>query len=69
MLYHLGIDMLVDIQNKVIYEEDKVSTGSRVNGGLYKTRSANFCGRFYLRADIFEGQFCGTPNTIKIKLF
>ena len=33
------------------------------------TCSALFCDRFYVRADIFEGHFFATPNTIKIKLF
>ena len=29
------------------------------------TCPTNFCDRFYVRADIFEGKFCATPNTNK----
>ena len=65
MLYHWGIGIFGDTKRKVIYEEDKVSTVSRVNDGLYNTHSANFCDRFYLQVEIFKGWFCGTPNTIK----
>ena len=36
---------------------------------LEVTCSVNFCDKFYVRADIFEDQFCAIPNTIKIKIF
>ena len=31
----------------------------------YVTHSTFFCDNFYARAEIFKGQFCTTPNTIK----
>ena len=36
-----------------------------IGGTSSWTRSAKFCDKLYVRADIFEGQFCATPNTTK----
>ena len=34
---------------------------------LLRTCSESFCDKFYVRTEIFEGQFCTTPNTINNK--
>ena len=59
---------------KFLYIEDKLIYYLKIHAQKYKQykfempwtiSSINVCDRFYVREDIFEGQFCVMPNTIK----
>ena len=62
--YHIPYSSEQKIKNQLPIHSNLIQTQNRE-----MTCSAIFYDRFYVWADIFEGQFCATANTIKINIF